>query len=191
VNQWLEQHRTAILVSVAILIAASVALFAFRWRQPTEITIHPPPPSATPGPIRVYISGAVNHPDVYSLPAGTIIKDAITLAGGAVGDADLNRVNLAQPLTDGQQIYVPRLGEAPLIELQEGTAAPVLTGPINLNTATQAELESLPGIGPALAERIIRYREQNGPFARIEDIQNVSGIGPSIFEQIKDLIVVN
>lgn len=189
-NQWLEQHRLALLGGIGVLIAAGVALLALRWRQPAEIVIEPPPPTRTPAPIEVYVSGAVVKPDVYALPAGSITKDAIQVAGGATGDADLNQVNLAQRLSDGQQIHVPRIGEAPPGVPGQASGAPALSGPVNINTATQAQLEALPHIGPALASRIIAYRTEHGPFARIEDIQQVPGIGPSIFGEIKDLITV-
>ncbi len=191
-NQWLEDHKTPIFIAVGLLIAAAVAFFALRWRAPAPVVIEPPPATATPGPIQVYVSGAVAKPDVYSLPSGSIVKDALQAAGGATGDADLNHVNLAQSLKDGQQIYVPKIGEVPTAAptTAKGTQAPVITGPIKINTATQAELESLPHIGPSIAARIIAYREQHGPFARIEDIQKVQGIGPSTFEAIKDLITV-
>jgi len=189
-NQWLEQHRGAVLVTLGALLVAAIGLLAIRWRQPAEITLQPPPPTSTPAPIRVYVSGAINLPDVYSLPAGSIARDAITAAGGPLPDADLNRVNLAQSLSDGQQIYVPRVGEAAVIEPGAGAAASVPAGPININTATQAQLESLPHIGPAIAARIIQYRDEHGPFARIEDIQNVPGIGPATFADIQALITI-
>jgi competence protein ComEA len=157
--------------------------------------IEPPAATATPGPIQVYISGAVVHPDVYSVSSGAIVRDALALAGGPASDADLNTINLAKTLHDGDQVYVPHVGEVPppAVSAEENSESPssVPSGPININTATQAELETLPGIGPALASRIIDYREANGPFATIEAIQNVSGIGPATFENIKDLIMVN
>jgi competence protein ComEA len=190
-NQWLEEHRTLVLVMIGLLILAAVVALSIRWRPTETIIIEPPLPTATPGPIRVYVSGAVINADVYELPPDSIVQEAIAAAGGADGEADLETINLAKVLNDGDQVYVPRIGEAPTPAPQaEGGAAPVATGPINLNTATQAELETLPGIGPSIAGRIIEYREANGPFATIEDIQNVSGIGPAIFEDIKDLITV-
>jgi competence protein ComEA len=138
----------------------------------------------------VYVSGAVTHPDVYELSPDSIVQDALSTAGGASDDANLDAVNLARPLSDGDQVYVPRVGEVVTPIPQEGgQAAPVAGGPVNINTADQAALESLPGIGPALAERIIDYREANGSFAAIEDIQNVSGVGPATFEGFRELIV--
>ena len=196
-NDWLEQHRTMILAIVGLLIAAGIGLFALRWQQPESIIIEPPAPTATPGPIRVYISGAVASPDVYTVPPGAILRDLLNAAGGTAADADLNALNLAAVLRDGDHIHVPRIGESPTSApvSQNGSGAgaslPLPGGLININTASQAELESLPGIGPAIAGRIITYREANGPFASIEAVQDVSGIGPAIFDQIKALITVD
>jgi competence protein ComEA len=191
-NEWLDNHKVPVLAAVGLLIVAAGASFALRWRTPEPVVIEAPPPTATSGPIRVYVSGAVAHPDVYSLPHGTIVKDAVEAAGGAVSDADLDRVNMAQALSDGQQVYIPHVGEAPTPAPASGggTQAAVPSGPININTATQAELETLPHIGPAIAARIVDYREKNGPFTKIEDIKKVSGIGPATFDDIKDLITV-
>ena len=194
-NQWLEQHRILVLSVIGLLILISVIIVGLRWQQPAPIVIEPPAATATSGPIQVYISGAVANPDVYSVPSGAIVRDALALAGGPASDADLNTINLAKALHDGDQVYVPHIGEVPppAVSAPAGdtSQSSVPSGPININTATQAELETLPGIGPALATRIIDYRESNGPFASIEAIQNVSGIGPSTFENIKELITVN
>jgi competence protein ComEA len=189
-NQWLEHHRMIVFVAVGVLIAATLAIFALRWRTPEPVVIEAPPATSTPGPIRVYVSGAVVRPDVYPVSQGGIVKDALAAAGGPAPDADLSRVNLAQALTNGQQIYVPHVGEIPTPGPTSAGGATAISGPININTATQAELESLPHIGPALAARIIAYREKNGPFARIDDIKKVAGIGPATFNDIKDLITV-
>jgi competence protein ComEA len=141
--------------------------------------------------------------DVYFLPAGSIIKNAIEAAGGLSPDADPERINQALELKDQQQIHIPRLGETdPPPPVQggsdnsealdkDGSAAPGSpTGLIDLNTATLEQLDSLPGIGPAIAQRIIDYREKVAKFSRIEDITEVSGIGEATFAKIKDLIVV-
>jgi len=147
------------------------------------------PPTSTPGPIRVHVSGAVRQPDVYELPAGCIVKDAVGAAGGPTESADLDGVNLAVELRDQQQVYVPRQGEAaPMSPASAGVDA--ASGPVNINTATAAELETLPGIGPKTADTIVEYREANGPFETIEDIMDVPGIGEGTFEKIKDRITV-
>lgn len=188
-NQWLEEHRTLVLTAVSLLIVAAIVAFSLKWRPAEPITIEPPAPTSTPEPIQVYVSGAVARADVYILPPDSIVRDALEAAGGATGEADIEHLNLAQPLRDGDHVYVPRIGEAPTPIPREGEG-PSVVWPININTATQAELELLPGIGPALAQRIIEYRETHGPFATIEEIQNVSGIGSATFENIKDLITV-
>lgn len=189
-NQWLEQHRMLVLVVIGLSIALGFGAVAARWQTPAPIVIEPPLPTATPGPIRVYVSGAVAHADVYALPPDTIVQDAINAAGGTASDADVTHLNLASRLEDGDAVYVPRIGEAPTPAPTSAAGGTLPTGPVNINSATQAELETLPGIGPAIAQRIIEYREANGPFPTIEAIQEVPGIGPAIFEQIKDLITV-
>lgn len=159
----------------------------------TPLPTPTPLPTATPAPIRVYVSGAVHRPAVYTLPPGSIVQDALEAAGGATSEADLDCINLAQEVHDQQQVYVPRRGEAspPAAGVSGGRSTRGTTGAkININTATAAELETLPRIGPTMAQRIVEYREASGPFKTIEDIQNVPGIGPTTFAAIKDLITV-
>jgi competence protein ComEA len=184
-----------ILCSVVSLIVGGVIGHFTQLRPNTPIVISTPLPdptplpTSTPAPIRVHVSGAVGQPDVYELPAGSIVKDAVEAAGGPTDSANLDGVNLAVELHDQQQVYVPRQGEtvpmAPATE-DEGAAS----GPVNINTATAAELETLPGIGPKTADTIVEYREANGPFETIEDIMDVPGIGEGTFEKIKDRIAV-
>lgn len=200
-NDWLEKRRVVVLSGVGALVAASAGAVALRAQPAQPLTIEPPPPSVTPaptptpGPIRVYISGAVAEPDVYELPPEAIVRDAVAAAGGAATDADLDRINLAQSLVDGQHVQVPHVGDeptpAPAASSSEGSSGEdeALAGPLNINTADAAELELLPGIGPVIAARIVEYREANGPFTSIEAIQNVSGIGPAKFEGIREWIV--
>ena len=129
--------------------------------------------------LAVHVSGAVAEPDVlYYLPEGSRVADALETAGGALPEADLSRLNLAALLRDGQKIQVPLREEA-------GES-----GPLNLNLATAEELERLPGIGAALAGRIVSYREKYGPFAEVEDLLNVSGIGEKLLAAIEDQICV-
>ncbi len=191
-NQWLEKYRIPVLSLIGLLILISVIVVGLRWQQPAPIVIEPPAPTATAGPMQVYVSGAVLQPDVYTISSGAIVRDALAAAGGPASDADLNTINLARTLHDGDQVYVPRMGEAPPPAVSSDDSQPSApAGPININTASQTELETLPGIGPAIAGRIIDYRDANGPFPTIESIQNVSGIGPATFENIKALITVN
>ena len=140
-----------------------------------------------PQPLRIHVAGAVARPGVYSLPRGSIVQEAITAAGGLQGDADLARLNLAQPLEDGRRIEVPLLVES------VASSGVLLAGSkvrLPLNSATAPELEQLPGIGPVLAQKIIEYRDQFGPFQRFEDLLQVEGIGPAKLEGLRDLLVV-
>ena len=152
---------------------------------PTALPVTP-----TPSTLGVYVTGAVNKPDVYNLPIGSNVKDAITIAGGATADADLDRINLALRLTDQMQVRVPRKGEV-VPPPSGGDVTPGSDGAlININTATLAQLDTLPGIGLSYAQAIIDYRTQNGAFKAIEDIKNVKHIGDSVFAKIKDRITV-
>lgn len=148
--------------------------------------------------IIVHITGEVNKPGIVNLKENSRIADAINAAGGSTKNADLNKINLAYILEDGQKIYIPNKSEK--IENNEyiidgsgnNTKSNSLkeVGKVNINEAMQTELEQLPGIGPSLATRIIEYREQNGKFNNVEDLQNVKGIGDAKFNDIKDKVTV-
>jgi competence protein ComEA len=147
--------------------------------------------SASPSPAVVLIvdvAGAVHQPGVYEFAEGDRVIDAIERAGGPMPKADLSLLNLAAPLTDGTQILVPKAG--PPGAVPGGTASGSSTGLININTASATELEGLSGIGEVLAATIIEYRDQNGPFATIDDLMDVSGIGPATLEEIRDQVTV-
>jgi competence protein ComEA len=133
----------------------------------------------------VHVAGAVKSPGVYELPDGSRVTDAVSAAGGAASDADLDALNLAALLTDGLKIYVPKVGEAPPQNVAgEGSSI------VNLNTASAAELEELPGIGPVLAQRIIDFRTKRGRFTSVRQLMEVDGIGPKKFESLEDLVTV-
>ncbi len=155
-----------------------------------------PTPSPTPSPLRVYVTGAVITPDVYILPPGSIVKDVIKVAGGLTTDADWVQFNQALEVQDQQHIHIPRLGEknAPP-PVQNGhkpmnEAVSTKNELINLNTASLEQLDSLPKIGPVIAQRIIDYREKHGDFKSIEELTEVSGIGEDTIAKIKDLVTV-
>ena len=131
--------------------------------------------------IGVHITGAVNNPGFYEVPRGSRVNDLIQIAGGATEYAFLDAINLAEIAHDQMQIHVPVSGEMTPDGLQRR---------INLNTATAAELQTLPGVGPAVATRIIDLRQRMGGFRRVEDLLNVNGIGPTVFENMRDLIIV-
>ena len=196
-SNWLERYRGYILITVINVIILGVVIVFLRRPPPPELIVTSPPPTATPlptptpPPVQVYVSGAVTHPDVYELPTESIVKDAIEAAGGATSEADLDRINLALPVADGQHVYVPKLGEesppiSPPTESSSTTSGQA-GGKININTASQSEIETLPGIGPSRAQGII----ENRPYDSIEDIQQVPGIGEVTFQKLKDLITVN
>ena len=145
--------------------------------------------------IMVHISGEVHKPGLVMLIDGSRVIDAVELAGGLTQDADIDRINLAKRLVDEEKIYVPKIGEELKEDIKESTMSSSTSssklvndnGKININTANKEELMSLPGIGEALANRILDYR-QNNKFKSINDIMNVSGIGEKKFDSIKDLI---
>ena len=174
------------------LLGAGLILLASGQPRGETIRLLPPPTSA---PLVVDVAGAVARPGVYTLPADSRVQDAIQAAGGTLPDADTRSLNLAELLQDGMRVLVPTRPPPTFTPDPEATvpvrmAPSVILFPININTATQAELESLPEIGPVTAQKIIAYREAHGPFATIEEIMDVPGIGPKTFEQIKDLITV-
>jgi competence protein ComEA len=157
------------------------------------------PPTATAGggfevvttrsaaEIRVHVGGWVVERSVVRLPPGSLVADAIRAAGGARPGADLDALNLAMPLQDGSQVIVPGPGGA-----GEAAGTPGLGGDgrVRINTATQAEIETLPGVGPVLAQRIIAHREQHGPFRDAEDLLGVPGIGEAKYAALRDLVVI-
>jgi competence protein ComEA len=208
-TQW---HWTSAFVGALVTAILMGGAFLLWGRpEPPPIVLHPPPTvtplplpttTPTPAPLTVYVSGAVVAPGLYSLPAGARAGHALEAAGGLLPDADPAAVNQATLLWDGAQVHVPLQGETASVPppgastspangvdgaIRSGPVIPVAApGLININTATAAELETLPGIGPARAEDIIANR----PYASIEELERVPGIGPAILEQLRDLVTV-
>jgi competence protein ComEA len=152
-----------------------------------------PTVAASASPVIVHVLGAVAHPGLLTLRAGDRVQAAIDAAGGTTDGADLARVNLARPLVDGEQLYVPTVGETPPVALGPAVDAPTGadggTGDVvDLNTADAGALETLPGIGPALAARIIAWRDANGGFSSVEDLREVNGIGDVRFAELEPLV---
>jgi competence protein ComEA len=184
------------------LLSAGIIWVASQPPRGNPIALLPPP---TPIPIQVHVKGEVQSPGVYALSPESRVQDAITAAGGFTSQADMTALNLAAPLQDGAQVQVSaqapvetssptavsssRPQEPPSQPTEQPSAPPAIIL-ININTASQEELETLTGIGPVTAEKIIAFREENGAFTSIEEIQKVSGIGPATFEKIKDFITV-
>lgn len=169
---------------------------AWGWRPAATLAHEEVTPlSPTPAPLHVYVSGAVAQPQVVIVPAGSLVADALAAAGGPSAAADLERVNLAAPLADYQHVHIPARPDAPTATRPPVATAPATTDTatstrLNINIATLEELLTLPGIGETRARAILAYRQEHGPFARIEDLQNVSGIGPSTVERLAPYITV-
>ena len=140
----------------------------------------------------VYVTGSVVAPGVYSLTAHARVTDAIAAAGGAVADADLDVVNLAATVRDGERIYVPRVGEVvpAVIGNDAAVGDAVAAGPVNVNSATEDQLDVLPGVGPATAAAIVAHRQQNGPFQDVDQLGDVRGIGPAKLDALRGLVTV-
>lgn len=193
-EQFPARYRWLLFLGIAGLALTAVVLLqvCHPASQPIILSTATPQPAQLPTPtpymIRVYVTGAVQRSEVYTLPQDSIVKDALQAAGGPTEEADLERINLALPVVDGQHVHVPRLGEE-TSPIEPPSRLPSTVGKVNINTADLVTLESLPGIGPSLAQRIIDYRQSHGPFERIEGIMEVSGIGQATFEGIQDLIM--
>jgi competence protein ComEA len=191
-------------------VAATVIFFALNNQiSPAPIIINPAPtlpllPTDVPMPVTIFVNGAVNAAGVYELEAGSRVEDAVGAAGGFSADAYTSNINLAAELNDGMQLFVSTQEQADALQNQlfanpiqspiqvaQSIAAGIdATGRVNINTADRDELETIPSVGPATAENIIGYREENGPFKTIEEIMNVSGIGEGKFEDMQEFITV-
>ncbi|HEY9498966.1 MAG TPA: helix-hairpin-helix domain-containing protein [Terrimesophilobacter sp.] len=181
-----------VLLVVGLGIAVLVSALVVGGNGRTVVREPEPPRSAEPGTsgavIFVHILGEVNHPGLYQFRDGDRAIDAVAAAGGYTAKADKRQLNLARFLSDGEQIYVPAVGEA--TTPGAGAAPGEVAGKVNLNTADAATLESLPRVGPAMAQRIIEWRTANGRFSAIEDLMSVSGIGEKTFAELKDLVTI-
>lgn len=172
--------------------AVTVGIGLVRGSAGAAETLAPQPsasaPDIAPARLYVHVTGAVVAPGLYALDAGSRVADAVAAAGGFGHDADRGSVNLARPAADGEQIVVPVIGAAPPPGVAPGGAGadPV----IDLNTADAEQLDTLPGIGPALAARILAWREENGRFTSVDDLRAVSGIGDKLLAGLRDLVRV-
>jgi competence protein ComEA len=166
--------------------------------EPSPTTVTPAASTSTTAPsprLVVHVAGAVREPGVVTLDAGARVVDALEAAGGAVRRADLDRLNLAAPVADGERVLVERTGDPPAAQPIDPVALPGETpatpsGPVNVNTATATELETLPGIGPALAAAIIEERERRGGFGSVDELEAVRGIGSQRLADIAGLVTV-
>lgn len=210
--------RTA-LIGAAVLVAVALAFVGWRLGGAAaggEFSFVES--EATPGPVAgdeapspampdgasisdtlwVHVAGAVSAPGLYELPVGARVGDALAAAGGSLAEAVTDAVNLARPLADGEQVFVPRADEAGASDGAASATGPSGVGAsldsggnaVDINRASASELEALPGVGPATAEKIVSEREANGPFESPEDLMRVPGIGEKKFEAMREMVVV-
>jgi competence protein ComEA len=196
-QSWLANHGLPI--GLAVIVGGFVALMGIV-RAPSQppIEVRPRDPLPTPTVVvYVHIDGAVQSPGVYALPGGARVFEAIEAAGGRSEDADLRELNLAARVADGQKLVIPpkvdptQAAEAPAAASSSAASsgpANAASARINLNTASQRILETLPGVGPVTAGRIIEYRQANGPFTRVEQLREARLVNAATFERIRSLV---
>lgn len=179
------QNRLMLLVYSALLLAILAGIGVVVTQQPATavVSIIPPPPTSTPLPLTIYVTGEVVVPGTYTVAVNSRVEAALVAAGGMTANADSARVNLAATIHDGDQIHVPAIGEGDVT-----LATPSGGERLFINDATLEQLDALPGIGPALAERIIVYRSVNGSIISLDDLGNIEGIGAALLEELAPLI---
>ena len=198
--------KKLLIIFISILIIICVSIYFFTKDEDTNILLsnelytvaNTDNTNEDLETIMVHIDGEIVTPGIISLKAGARIADAIQACGGTTDISDISKINLAYELKDGQKVYIPSIYDVEDVEYIQNDAGNNVIIPdtssssalVNINSATQAELETLPGIGPSTAAKIIDYRNKNGDFKNIEDIMNVSGIGESKFNNIKDYICI-
>lgn len=199
-SDFLEQWRVPIILLLLAIIGIGLIVLYLHWPHSVSPTTGPTAANlaglpvirtAEPRQIKVHVAGAVEKPGVYVFHEGDRVQDAVA-AAGALPDADLDRLNLAQRLRDEAYIAVPRIGETPAATGAGSTPMPAAqSGKLNINAASAKELEALPGIGATYAQRIVDYRTKNGPFQTIQQLVDAKIIPKSTFDKIKDLIDVH
>ncbi|HEX2987625.1 MAG TPA: ComEA family DNA-binding protein [Chloroflexota bacterium] len=205
--EWLERNRSNLATVVVVLVAVAAFTLLQLPRRPALQLISP---AATPLPasIKVHVTGAVAGPGVYSLPVDARVEDALKAAGGPTDTAETAFLNLATPLKDGQQVVIPAAGadsqasseqpvqtagagEKPLpVGIAVASSSTPVTSKLDLNSATRAQLEDLPGIGTVLSQRILDYRAKNGRFSSVEELKEAKLVNASTFEKIRGLVEV-
>ncbi|WP_291380183.1 ComEA family DNA-binding protein [Demequina sp.] len=189
--RWEMSPRVIVTLGLVALIIGALVVWAPR---PTGAAVSTPLAGGQESPgivgapvgavVSVHVAGAVTQPGVYELPVGSRVTDAIEAAGGSLEGAELDAINLARQVADGEQVRVPTQGA-------DGAAAGrTPDGRVNINTADVAVLEDLPGVGPVLAGRIVEYRERHGPFASVDALESVTGVGPAVLAGLMDAAAV-
>jgi competence protein ComEA len=199
----LTRSRALVAAGVALAVVFGAAHLVGGQSGPARVTVEgagsgvvgaPRPAARAAAPVLVVdVAGAVRRPGLYRLPQGSRIADALARAGGETKHADSLLVNLAAPLADGEQVLVPTLvgsGSAGVsaASASADSGSPSRTSPVDLNTATAEQLDALPGVGPVTAEKIIAYRQAHGPFTSVDELDAISGIGPSRIADLKGLV---
>jgi competence protein ComEA len=192
---WRSRPRAEVVAGASPAAIEQTTTAAAASAPPVAASSAEPSASSTSGMIVVAVTGRVKHPGLVSLPAGSRVADAIAAAGGVLPKTDLSFVNLARKVADGELIVIgvqpsPGMATDPTGGASPADSGGAAGGPVDINTATLEDLETLPGIGPALAQRILDYRTQHGSFHSVDELQNVSGIGPSKFAEIKAQVTV-
>ena len=176
-------YKRSMFVLLALALLAAAGLFYGYSQQGTELPLDEGRADGPAAKITVYVSGAVNRPGLVELSQGARAADAVNVCGGLLPTADEKAVNMAQVLKDGAQLQVPVKGAA-----GAGGSGKDSSGRVSINTADEKALDTLPGIGPAMARRIVEYRQSNGGFQSLEDLKKVKGIGAAKFEKLKDKV---
>lgn len=184
-------RRRVIVAAIALFLVLAVGgrmLLRSGEAAPVHVrAVAPARPAAAPR-LFVHVVGAVRAPGLYRLPQGSRVADAVARAGGATPKAQLELVNLAAPIADGQQIVVPRRGTAGGGAVTGGGGPVAPSGPVHLNSATLEQLDALPGVGPVTAQKILAYRQEHGAFGSVDELDAIPGIGPARLDELRDLV---
>ena len=183
----LDRRRVLVAVIAVLLVLVLGGRFLLRSKPqtiPPPVRVAAPAQKAPATRLYVHVVGAVRRPGLYRLPNGSRVADAVSRAGGATSRAQLELLNLAARVADGEQVVVPRRGASAVVPASG--AAP--TGPVHLNTATLEQLDELPGVGPVTAQKILDYRREHGAFGSADELDAVPGIGPARLAELRELV---
>ena len=175
-------------VVVVLVLAGRVLHRPAHSSVPPPVRVSAPARTATAAQLYVNVVGAVRRPGLYRLPEGARVADALARAGGVTRRAQVELVNLAARVADGEQVVVPRRGAAGAAPVAAGGGGAASSGPVHLNSATIEQLDALPGVGPVTAQKIVDYRQEHGGFKSVDDLDAVPGIGPARLENLRGLV---